>query len=156
MDYEPATQVTSGDDCLAQLQRTADWLRSLPLARLEREDGAIADAARTLIASVNDLVAGICRAVPSTHCPPAGAVPDYLAPHGLGDQLAVHAQDLARCLAAAEVASSHQAGTGAAPPAEVSAAEFVHIDAQLANLATRALALRKAARDQAPLLPPRE
>lgn len=133
----------AGDECFAQLQLTADWLRSLPLARFEREDGAIAAAARHLIGSVNDLVAQICRAVPSSHCPPAGAAPDHLAPHGLGDQLAVHTQDLVRCLTAAKVASAHQPGTVGESPAGGSAAEFSHVDEKLAELAAQALALRQ-------------
>ena len=93
-------------ECLAQLDRTADWLRSSPMARFKQDDAAVEGQARTLIDQVHALVQAVCSglaqgasglAVASEDCPPPGAVPDVLAVHALGDQLAVHAADLRRC-----------------------------------------------------------
>lgn len=107
--------------CLAQLHRTAAWLRSLPLARFSRDDGAVESRAREVIARVAECVQAACqsmqdraqrsasasgtgthaRAVQDADCPPADAMPDRLAAYALGDQLAAHAGDLARCGSAA-------------------------------------------------------
>lgn len=102
------------DDCLAQLDRTAVWLRRLPLARFAHDNGAVERQARDLVTQVAVCVQEICRtgrdqaertgghanlagALLRADCPPADAVPDQLSVHALGDQLAVHAGDLARC-----------------------------------------------------------
>ena len=101
-----AAETDSLAACVRQLERTAAWLRSLPLARFSHDGGAVERQARALIAQVNASVAAACAAATRTlhanaradaDCPPAGAVPDVLAVHALGDQLAVHCADLARC-----------------------------------------------------------
>jgi hypothetical protein len=102
------------EHCLAQLERTAAWLRSLPLARFGHGDGAVPQQAGALISRVAVCVQDLCRSMreqdqrgggSTTHtqaeqhadCPPADSVPERLPVHALGDQLAVHAADLARC-----------------------------------------------------------
>jgi len=100
----------AADECLVQLQRTADWLRTLPLAKFDQHDGAITRGARSLIDMVHATVLELCgpqdtgAAVISADkpgpedCPPAQSHPDVLATHALGDQLAVHRSDLQRCI----------------------------------------------------------
>ena len=114
------------DECVAQLDRTAAWLRSLPLARFAHNHGAVADQARDLIAQVAACVQHLCEALQeqgavssddahawqAADCPPPSAVPDRLGVHALGDQLAVHAADLARC-------GSASASVGLTPPGDV-------------------------------------
>lgn len=102
------------EGCLDQLHRTSAWLRTLPLARFAHDEGAVERQARGLITRVAACVQSLCQAmrdlahrsegngdiardVLHADCPPADAVPDHLAVHALGDQLAVHADDLARC-----------------------------------------------------------
>lgn len=92
--------------CLAQLDRTAAWLRTLPLARFGQAGGAVERQSRMLIEQVHRCASGMCktlateglgRAAAAADCPPPGATPDTLGVHALGDQLAVHAADLNRC-----------------------------------------------------------
>lgn len=108
------------DDCLAQLDRTAAWLRNLPLARFGHADGAVEQQARDLVNRVHACVLALCRALQpeatggtvggahetrAVDCPPADALPDPVGVHALGDQLAVHSADLARCASACVAAA---------------------------------------------------
>lgn len=100
-------------ECLAQLDRTAQWLSSVPLARFASglpagslsqslqnappETLALRDQARKLITTVHELVQQLCSDG-GADCPPADSLPDRLGDHALGHQLAVHSADLGRVL----------------------------------------------------------
>ena len=73
-----------------QLQRTAEWLNSLPLARLdrEREGGSIADRAFAICQEILGL--------------PERKLPRLRA-HGAGSQLAVVGQELSEVMASVEL-----------------------------------------------------
>jgi hypothetical protein len=88
-------------DCLTQLDRTSRWLRSIPLTRLTRNSGELRLAVVALINAVHQLVIQLCP-IDGVECPPCDSVPDTLADHALGDQLAVHTADLVRILPAVQ------------------------------------------------------
>lgn len=88
-------------ECFEQLDRTAVWLRSVPVRRFDRDDGALRQRTQNLIRKVHGLVLSLCLSA-DCECPPEDSTPDILGDHALGDQLSVHTDDLRRVLGSAQ------------------------------------------------------
>jgi hypothetical protein len=93
----PRGNTTQDVEFSEQLQRTAEWLNSLPLARLdrEREGGSIADRA---FAICQEMI----RETESILGLPERQLPRLRA-HGAGSQLAVVGQELSEVMASVEL-----------------------------------------------------
>jgi len=91
---------------LEQLRRTAQWLRSLPLNRFDRDGGRIEREARALIEATVNQTRAVCDACEREatsgarlqDCPPPDAELLRVGRHGLGDQLQVVTGELERVL----------------------------------------------------------
>jgi hypothetical protein len=121
----PDAAEAAAAEVVAQARRSADWLSSVPLARLLANDARLADNAHDLVRELDRLTRTVCGTTgggPAEECPPPRAVPPRLAPHAAGAQLRVFADQFERAVAVHGIAQ---------------------IDtADLRELATRALALR--------------
>ncbi|MDQ1248124.1 MAG: hypothetical protein QG597_2496 [Actinomycetota bacterium] len=88
-------------DVVAQASRTAEWLSSVPLARLAADDARLAEGAYDLVREFDRLTRTVCGTTggePGAECPPPDVVPPRLAPHAAGVQVRVFADQFARAV----------------------------------------------------------